>query len=293
MSRGSLAPTLLIVNPASGKGRAPVLAKLIAALLDGPVRTHTVRTGDPPELIRQAASGARRVAVFGGDGTVRSAVSAASEERIPLAIVPCGTGNALARALGLSVRRTYDLLATDAAPRSLDLLDTSCGRACFCAGAGFDAAVVGALTRAAAGWWGKLAYVPAICRARRASAAVGNVSLSVDGVLCASGPAWQCFVTTVADLGGCIRVAPEAHPGDGLLHVSLFRPPVPGVPEMLWWIVSSFLVGRSVPVDVRCSGCVATLESSDVFPVELDGDVVGNTSHLTVRVLPGALRVYY
>jgi diacylglycerol kinase family enzyme len=55
-------------------------------------------------LARQAVAGARLVFAAGGDGTVRACAQALSGTGIPLAIVPLGTANLTARALGIPSR---------------------------------------------------------------------------------------------------------------------------------------------------------------------------------------------
>src|SRR4051812_24367752 len=100
----------LIINPISGGGRAGegrvraerAAAALTAHGLDGEIFV-TERRGHGHDLARRAvARGAAMVVAWGGDGTVNEVASALVGTESALAIVPSGSGNGLARALGVS-----------------------------------------------------------------------------------------------------------------------------------------------------------------------------------------------
>lgn len=86
----------LAVSRGSGSGPDP--AGLAARL-----RTlgATVESFEREEVERAAASGAERLAVAGGDGSVGPAAAAASAAGLPLAVIPVGTANNFARAAGV------------------------------------------------------------------------------------------------------------------------------------------------------------------------------------------------
>ncbi len=100
------APVVLVVNPAAGRGRTLLRLPRIRALADGLGLEYevvqTARPGDATDLARRAAErGARVVAAVGGDGTVSEAAAGLVHSRTALAIVPTGTGNDFARAVGV------------------------------------------------------------------------------------------------------------------------------------------------------------------------------------------------
>ena len=101
---------LFIVNPISGIGKQKKIEQLIDANLDHELFEHTVVYTEHAhhgiELAQQAAeSGAFDALVaVGGDGSVNDVVSgtrASSPAMLPLGIIPCGSGNGLARNLGI------------------------------------------------------------------------------------------------------------------------------------------------------------------------------------------------
>jgi diacylglycerol kinase family enzyme len=107
-----MADAILIYNPTAGRRRqAALLGRLLPALAAGGWEPEPVATSGPGDAARLAAeaagTGAEAVFVLGGDGTVREAAAGLLERRRqglpapPLAILPGGTTNVLAHALGV------------------------------------------------------------------------------------------------------------------------------------------------------------------------------------------------
>jgi diacylglycerol kinase (ATP) len=140
----------LVVNPVSGVGRAARLAAAVAQRL-GAGASVQVHAGATPEesadLLRAVAGASDAVVVLGGDGIVHLALQALALGDVPLGIVPAGTGNDTADALGLPAdpMAACDavLAALDSGSvRRIDLGHTSAGQwwgTVLCAG--FDSAV--------------------------------------------------------------------------------------------------------------------------------------------------------
>lgn len=142
------AQPVIIINPIAGRrgdGRqriAQATSFLTSADLEGEVLV-TTRAGHAHDLARAAAArGASVVAAWGGDGTVNEVASALAGGPIPLAIVPSGSGNGLARELGVPLQPRAALallLAGDA--RMIDAGEVE-GRLFFnIAGIGLDAQI--------------------------------------------------------------------------------------------------------------------------------------------------------
>src|SRR5262249_31037101 len=94
-----------VLNPARVRGAARVAARGAAAATAAGWGWLMLEpsAGEPgPALARQAAAaGAGLIFAVGGDGTVRACAQALASTAIPLAIVPRGTANLAARALGV------------------------------------------------------------------------------------------------------------------------------------------------------------------------------------------------
>src|SRR5581483_6976971 len=140
----------IIINPISGGARPNAAQRRARAAIDA-VERHgdrpevfvTERPGHARELARAAlARGVRLVIAWGGDGTINEVASALVFGEIPLGIVPAGSGNGLARELGVQTRPERAIAsALASAPRPIDVGEVSGRFFVNIAGVGFDAEV--------------------------------------------------------------------------------------------------------------------------------------------------------
>ena len=187
------------------------------------------------EVTREALKkGADVVLAAGGDGTVRAVAEALRGSAVPIALLPSGTGNLLARNLDLSLSNLEASVATGftGVDRAIDLgiaeitrSDESTEEHVFLvmAGLGLDAKMI-ALTNSAlkkaVGW---LAYVDAGVRALPELKPV-LLRYSLD-----SQPSKQLTVHTMI-IGNCgalpggILLIPDAKPDDGILDIAALKP---------------------------------------------------------------------
>jgi YegS/Rv2252/BmrU family lipid kinase len=95
----------LLVNPASGRGRALRALPAVIAELDAhgaEHRTVTTRSMEhAAEESKRAAEAGETVAALGGDGLLRPIAGAVSGTEAAVALIPCGRGKDLARVLGV------------------------------------------------------------------------------------------------------------------------------------------------------------------------------------------------
>ncbi len=118
----------LLVNPTSGKGRGARLCEPVAQRLRGHGYDVDIVVGrDADEAFDQirnrVAKGVDALVAVGGDGLVNMALQVVAGTATPLGIVPAGTGNDIARSLGLPLDEpvtAVDLLATTE-PRAVDV----------------------------------------------------------------------------------------------------------------------------------------------------------------------------
>ena len=137
----------LIINPISGTGSKQGLDRYVADALS-PLgweleTTYTQCHGDATRLAAEAVDmGYDAVLAAGGDGTVNETAAALCGSRTALGIIPCGSGNGLARHLGIPIDvREGVKVIHDHQPHPIDYATVN-GMKFFCTfGVGFDAAV--------------------------------------------------------------------------------------------------------------------------------------------------------
>ena len=119
----------VVLNPKSGRADVDRLRQLLAGRLDehGWVYDFHEMTGDEDvaAIVRAACGrGTDLVIAAGGDGTVASVVNGVWQSSASIGILPAGTGNLLARAMGIpnAVEPALDLIVGDHALQALDLM---------------------------------------------------------------------------------------------------------------------------------------------------------------------------
>jgi len=216
---------VLLVNPTSGKGKGGRLATPVAERLRSLGATVDVVVGrdadEASDMIRdRVAAGVDAVVALGGDGLVNLALQVVAGTPVPLGVVPAGTGNDFARALGLSLKdpmAAVDFLARGES-RQVDLGRTAGRWFGGVLGAGFDSMVNERANRMS---WprGPARYNIAMVAELRTFRAV-PFEIELDGT------AWRTDAMLVAvgnsaSYGGGMRVCPDASLADGLLDVTV------------------------------------------------------------------------
>ncbi|MGW4493427.1 diacylglycerol kinase family protein [Streptomyces sp. NPDC004376] len=252
------------------------------------------------QTARALDEGAALVVVCGGDGTVRAAADRLAGSGVPLAVVPCGTGNLLARNLGLPLSPAEALdAALGGAPRALDLARVegdglAVTHFAVMSGVGLDAAMMEYAAehdraKAMLGW---PAYVLAAPRAMRGPRM--SLSVRLDGGQPLRRTARMVLVGNTGELQGGLRLIPDARPDDGVLDLLILDPRGPGG----WLRTASALLlrrkrdtrgGDGQPEFRTFRRAEFTFDAPE--PREIDGDPVGTGRRLSVEVVPGALTV--
>jgi len=205
----------LLANPSSGSGDAP--AAVPDCLRAGGA---DVRECGDSDALQRAAPGADRVVVAGGDGSVAPAAAVAAEADLPLAVVPSGTANDFANAMGLPshLDEACRLALRGEHMRALEL--GRMGERPFVNVASGGLAAVAA--RHAGPLKERLKRFAYLWGAVRAGASAGPWECQVrcDGREVFSGGAWQVIVASSGAFGGGSEIA-AADPADGVLDVTV------------------------------------------------------------------------
>ncbi|UOE43471.1 diacylglycerol/lipid kinase family protein [Agromyces larvae] len=282
----------------------------------GPSQWFETSADDSGRAATEAALGTDPavVIVAGGDGTVRAAAEVLAEGATPLALVPAGTGNLLARNLGLPLNDLDRAVgaAFDGTARSIDVavadLEDESGartRAIFVvmAGIGLDAEMAERTSAAAKRRLGWLAYVQPIARSIIANR-LFHLQFRVDEGHARSARAHTVIVGNCGTLTGNLLLIPDATPDDGLLDVVMLRPKG----RFGWARIGTRLTAQGIARRSRfgrrmlefapdlealvyAQGRRFEVRFETPHGVELDGDSFGPIVRARITVRPGALRI--
>ncbi len=307
-----------VLNPAARSGRAArdadrVLAGARALGLDASLHL-TDRPRHATDLARGLAERHDVVVAVGGDGTVQEVAAGLVGTGATLGVLPLGTGNDLAHALGMPTRLPSALAAlASGAPCAMDL-----GRVRWTepggemrerifansVGVGFDALVASQVPRYKR-LGGRAAYLAATLGSlslwRRRDLAIEvrtHVPEASPGEVASEvlyeGPFFLCEVGNGPSVGGGVLLTPEAVLDNGVLDLCLARAVGPvriarllpravrgthtGAPEVV--------MGRAPRITLRAT--------RGTLPVHADGEPVSaGAAVVELEVLPGAIRAIW
>jgi diacylglycerol kinase (ATP) len=282
----------LVVNPASGRRRAPSIADHAAARLTrAGHRVRLVEGADGPSarrLLREAiGAGVDGVVVVGGDGAVHDVLDLVAGTDLVFGLVPAGTGNDTARSLGIptkDVDAAVDVVVAGHV-RSIDLARTGTTDVATVIASGFDSKVN---ERANEMTWprGNMRYNLAIVAELRSFEPL-PFTLTLDGTTIER-EAMLVAVGNGPSFGGGLRICEGAVMDDGLLDVVVINPVSKA---KLLRVFPQLYRGTHVhlPEFERHLVREATLSSPGVVAYG-DGERLGPLP-LTATVRPGALHV--
>lgn len=288
---------LVILNPNAGS--KPVTADTIVGVLDAESVDYRLvvpeTAEEAAEVLRSAAvEGKRQFALVGGDGTVNLAVNSILplnlDEPPLVALLPTGTGCDLLRTFGLShdlgesARR---LLTEDTYLCDVATVEGSWGTRYFInvaqAGVGAAAAETAPkLTRRMGAVRYPLAFGIRLPRFPRA-----NVTVTTEKRVYET-EALAVIMANAQFFASGWNVAPKATLVDGVLDIQIISAKKSQAPALVPKVIKgTHLADASVR---RFSAAEFKIETSPSWPVEADGDLVGNTT-VSGRVVPAAVRL--
>lgn len=293
---GGSAPVVVVANPTAGRGKAGRRIGLADTMLRELRVDHEVRVAgsadDMESTCRDAAEqGAEIVAVIGGDGTVSCAANGLAGTGTALAVLPAGTGNDFAAAIGARSFRTAVRLLADPKTESVDLAHVRAGGVdrsfVNIAGTGFDSEVNETANAMTINLGGTGTYVAALMKTL-SRFTPARYDLTVDGEAFTL-DAMLVVVGSGLAYGGGMKVLPNASLVDGVLDVCIVEALSKGA--FLRAFPKVFMGKHTDHPNVRMMRATeVSVEANRGMQVYADGEHVGALP-ASFEVMPGALEV--
>ncbi|MBQ9429949.1 MAG: NAD(+)/NADH kinase [Kiritimatiellae bacterium] len=249
--------------------------------------------GDISEVAKACRSGCERAVAMGGDGTVAAVSQALEGCGVPVAIFPAGTGNLVARELGLplDLPEAFDLaIDPSAVVTRIDAMRINGRLFLLNAGVGVNADTIDETSRLGKTLFGRTAYAGTalwkILESRRVP-----LQISVDGE---SPVGFMATDVLISNCGGLARVlhpnAPDIRPDDGRLDICVASMKSPL--EYPWYYLKRWLFPERANRIVKRMSAQKSVLVKCRKPVvaQADGDIIGRGS-IQVEVVPKAIGI--
>ena len=240
---------------------------------------------------RALEAGVDRVMVAGGDGTVRAVAAELAGTEMPMALIPAGTGNLLARNLSIP-------LDTDAAIRlalrgrlqAIDMVtctfDDGQERFVVMAGMGLDAQIMESTDSGLKKVIRSGAY--AVAAVQNAVPDPFTATITLDAAPPERRQMVMALMGNVGTITAGMALFPRAVPTDGMVDLLLANPG-----KVVDWarLGAQILTGQEMEGFTLTRARKVLIEADRPVPFELDGDTAGSTRTLRAEVDEGALHV--
>lgn len=267
---------LLVRNPNAGLSGSTLLGDVVARLAGEQASVRVISAGsidDAHRLVDEALASepVDAVVAAGGDGTIRALAQTLSRWAVPLGIIPVGTGNVMAREIGLAPQG--ELVAqTLLTGRSVTIHGALANGQPFflMAGIGFDGRIVHALNQPLKRTLGRAAYVPPI---------LANVAKRIDDLLVViDGKEEEANWVVAANsshYGGAFIIAPGAHLDTPGLSAVLVKSSNRAELLLQLAYLAAGRFDRCRGVTIRPFSRLKATARREQVPVEIDGDPFG------------------
>jgi YegS/Rv2252/BmrU family lipid kinase len=298
---------MIILNPMADMGHAWQVARDLRSITEEygcADWSGTVYPGHAIQLAKQAGEqGCDMVIAMGGDGTVHEVANGLmqiTEDKRPLlGIVPVGSGNDFAHAIGIPMKPDYALahaLKGEASPVDLGLMTDEHGRKEYfdnTLGIGFDAVVTIRSHRLPI-LRGFIMYLTAVIQTILLNHDPAHVQIETDSETMEE----DVLMTTLCNggrEGGGFMLSPDSKMTDGIMEYLLVRKVSRG---MMFRLVPEFMNGthRRFTQQIRMGKCKTfTMTSDRPLYIHADGEIFtsfgSNLRKVTFEILPNAMKV--
>jgi len=281
---------VFVANPISGTHNKRLILKKVDELLDRDRYDFEVVTteyaGHATEIARSAAnSGVDIVCAIGGDGTVNETARALVHTDTALAIIPCGSGNGLARHLSIPMDPTRAIRLINEGPVQRIDYGIVNFHPFFCTcGVGFDAEV--SQRFAEANKRGPISYVEQVLKTYR-TFNPETYELTVEDEQSGT-QTYEAVIIACANAsqyGNNVYIAPQASVQDGLMDVTIIQPfPLIDVTPIAFQLINGTLSDSSYIKTLRCKQLTIRRKKAGV--IHCDGDPFDAEALIDVSIVP-------
>jgi YegS/Rv2252/BmrU family lipid kinase len=289
---------IYIINPISGTRTKKELQELIEKVTAAkkiPYQVFpSVASGDYSFLVSLIKEeNFTDVVIAGGDGTVSQVVNSLMECPVNFGIIPCGSGNGLAYAAGISKQpaKALDIIFKGEAS-AIDGFYVNGHFACMLCGIGFDARV--AHEFALQPKRGLLTYARLVSK-NFFSAAPYPFTIESNG-LTFSAEAYFISIANSNQFGNNFTIAPKALLADGLLDIVIAKKTAK--PLFLFNLVKQIFAGKLRKIENTLEHPVIyfqtekiSIENKKEAPLHIDGDPAENTTRLNIEIRKKCFRL--
>lgn len=284
----------LIINPISGtRDKDDVVAVANAILQPAGFEVEPVWTqgrGDATRFATEAvAHGFYGVLVAGGDGTINEVARGLKGSNVAMGIIPCGSGNGLARHLGLKmeVEASLDVVKED------NVIAVDYGTVnempFFCTfGVGFDAAVSERFAREPRR--GRVSYIRSAVR-EFLNFAPEDYTISLPDGTVLTEKAFLVAVCNASQYGNNAYIAPNASITDGLFDVTIVHSGSPLTTALVGLDLMTGFIDHNMLID-RFRANALSIKRNAPGPMHIDGEPMVSPSEMSIKCHHGELRMF-
>jgi diacylglycerol kinase (ATP) len=282
---------LFIVNKYSGTGYQPALeGRILHACKENHVECtieFTQRKGHATTLSQQAiAGGFKKVIAVGGDGTVNEVAQGLLHSSVPMGIIPKGSGNGLARHLGIPIKITQALQCLFTSEViAMDTFRMNGKLSLNVSGLGFDghiASLFGTDKKRGLHGYTRLTLNEFIRFPEF------EAHISIGGNVMRK----KAFVIAIANssqYGNNAKIAPAASVCDELLHISILKKIPPYRLDFIYAFFSGTIDQSAYCEIVQARDVEIQLHAPMSF--HIDGEPAGKADRFVIEMIPTSLRV--
>jgi YegS/Rv2252/BmrU family lipid kinase len=281
-----------IINPISGTGKQRGIEKKIETIIDAATFEvfihYTAKKGHAIEIAKDlVANNAFMIVAVGGDGTVNEVAQTMVNSASILGIVPTGSGNGLARHLGIPQNTSHSL-------KRLNTLRTKQIDSCLAntsffinvSGVGYDAHIAHCFAQDKRR--GIQTYIKLIL-SEWWSYSVKRYRIVVNEGECFNGEAVQISFANGSQFGNNVVISPQSIADDGQIELCIVKPfKFYEVPSLFLALLTSRLYRTNKMEIITCSSAKIYCSNDRVH---LDGEPSESTNSIALKVLPKSIRV--